>query len=64
MAALLGFSRSLTKERCYHRVTNVFRSVFSDKVDCEACYGGEKKWDATLLKHGCRFYTSMVCISY
>ena len=22
------------KERCYHRVTNVFRSVFSGKVYC------------------------------
>ena len=26
--ALLGFSQTLTKECCYHRVTNVLRSVF------------------------------------
>ena len=44
--ALLGFSRNLMKECCYHRVTNVFRSVFSGKVYCEACCGGAKKWDA------------------
>ena len=25
---LIGFSQSLMKERCYYRVTNVFRSVF------------------------------------
>ena len=33
----------------YHRVTNVFRLVFSCKVTkvyCEACCGGTKKWDA------------------
>ena len=34
------------KERCYHRVTNVFRSVFLGKVYCEACCGDVKKWDA------------------
>ena len=35
------------KERCYHRVIYVFRLlIFSDKVYCEACCGGAKKWDA------------------
>ena len=43
--ALLGFSWSFTKERCYHRVTNVFQSVFLVKVYCEACCEGTKKWD-------------------
>ena len=50
LIALLGFSRNLTKERCYHRVTNVFWSVFSSKVYCEACCGGAKKWDAMFFR--------------
>ena len=37
------------KQRCYHRVTNLFWSVFSGKVYCEACCGGTKKWDAMFL---------------
>ena len=41
--ALLGFSRILTKERCDHRVTNVFRSFFPGKMYCVACCGGMKK---------------------
>ena len=48
--AMSGFSRILMKERCDHRVTNVFRLVFSGKVYCEACYGGTKKWDAMFFR--------------
>ena len=45
------------KECCYHRVTNVFRSVFLGEVYCEACCGGAKKWDAM-------FFVSIPTIKY
>ena len=34
------------KERCYHRVTNVFWLVFLGKVYSDACCEGTKRWDA------------------
>ena len=36
--SLVGFSWHFTKAQCYYSVSNVFQSVFSGKVYCEACY--------------------------
>ena len=52
------------KESCYHRVTNVFPSVFSDIMYYEACCGGAKKWDAMFLCRSLLLSTIVLNDSY